>query len=186
MIPKSLEELKELHSLGLDGISIGIETGDDDVLLSMNKGNTAAQTVEQCKKLEAAEISYNIVYLTGLAGSGKGEKNALESAKVYNQIRPHSINVVALTIFPESDLYKEIQLDQYVVASELEKLFELKTFISYLDIPTIIFANTVSNTAPFTVQLPHDKEDIIKRLQKVIDSTDEGELLRYRNSIHHL
>lgn len=183
---KSLEELRELHFLGLDGISIGTETGDDDVLLFMNKGNTAAQIVEQCKKLEAAGISYNIVYLTGLAGSGKGEKNALESAKVYNQIRPNSINVVALTVFPESALYKEIQLGQYAVASELEKLFELKTFINNLDISTIIFANTISNAAPFTGQLPHNKEQIIKMLQKVIYNADERELKQYRISIRHL
>lgn len=186
LIPKSIEELKELHALGLDGISIGTETGDDDVLAFMGKGYTAAQIIEQCKKLETAEISYNIVYLTGLAGSGKGEKNALESAKVYNQIRPHSINVVALTIFPESALYKEIQLGNYVVEGELEKLFEIKTFISNLDIPVIVFANTISNAAPFTGQLPCDKEQIVSMLQKVINSSDEDELQRYRNSIRHL
>jgi len=186
LIPKSVEELKELHSLGLDGISIGTETGYDDVLAFMNKGNTAAQTIEQCKKLEAADISYNIVYLTGLAGSGKGEKNALESAMVYNQIKPHSINVVALTIFPESALYKEIQLGTYVAEGELEKLFELKAFISSLEIPTIVFANTISNAAPFTGEFPRDKEQIVSMLQKVIDSSDEKELQRYRNSIRHL
>lgn len=186
LVPKSIEQLKELHSLGLDAISIGTETGDDDVLFYMNKGNTVAQTIEQCKKLEAAEISYNIVYLTGLAGSGNGEKNALESAKAYNQIRPNSINIVALTVFPESELYKEIQSGTYIVEEELEKLFELKTFISNLEISTIVFANTISNAAPFTGKLPRDKKKIIKMLQKVINSTDEKELWRYRNSIRHL
>lgn len=186
LVPKSIEQLKELHSLGLDSISIGTETGDDDVLLYVNKGNTVAQTIEQCKKLEIAEISYNIVYLTGLAGSGNGEKNAFESAKAYNQIRPSSINIVALTVFPESELYKEIQSGTYIVEEELEKLYELKTFISNLEISTIVFANTISNVAPFTGQLPRDKKKIIEMLQKVINSTDESELQRYRNSIHHL
>lgn len=93
---------------------------------------------------------------------------------------------MALTVFPESTLYREIQLGNYVVEEELEKLFELKTFISNLEIPTIVFANTISNAAPFTGQLPRDKEQIVRMLQQVIDSTNEGELQRYRNSIRHL
>lgn len=57
LIPKSVEQLKELHSLGLDGISIGTETGDDDVLASMNKGNTAAQTIENAKNLKQRKLA---------------------------------------------------------------------------------------------------------------------------------
>ena len=37
-MPKSLEELKELRALGYDGITIGVETGDDESLTFMNKG----------------------------------------------------------------------------------------------------------------------------------------------------
>ena len=37
-MPKSLEELKELRVLGYDGITIGVETGDDESLTFMNKG----------------------------------------------------------------------------------------------------------------------------------------------------
>ena len=38
IMPKSLEELKELRVLGYDGITIGVETGDDESLTFMNKG----------------------------------------------------------------------------------------------------------------------------------------------------
>lgn len=183
---KSLEELRELHQLGLDGISIGTETGYDEVLRYMRKGNTAGDTIEQCQKLEQAEISYNIVYMNGLAGAGKGEINALESAKVYNQLRPNSINIVALTIFPESDLYQEIKNGTYEPSSELEKLHELYTFIEHLTTSTIIYANTISNLAPFVGELPKDREKILHMLQKTMIHTDEGLLEHYRNSIRHL
>lgn len=186
LIPKTVDELKELHALGLDGISIGTETGDDEVLTYMNKGNTSADTIEQCHKLEQAGISYNIVYLTGLAGAGKGEQNATASANIFNQLKPNSINIVALTIFPEADLYKDIEAGTYKVTGELEKLHELYRFISELKIPTIIYANTISNAAPFTGMLPHDREKILKTLQATIDSTDENDLRRYRQSIRHL
>lgn len=71
--PKTVEELKNLRHLGFDGISIGTESGDDNTLAVMNKGYTANDIIEQCKKLEEANIRYNLVYLTGLAGKGKGE-----------------------------------------------------------------------------------------------------------------
>jgi len=41
---------------------IGAESGDDDVLSMMNKGTTVADTLEQCKKLEAAGIKYSVFY----------------------------------------------------------------------------------------------------------------------------
>ena len=86
--PKTVEELKNLRHLGFDGISIGTESGDDNTLAAMNKGYTANDIIEQCKKLEDANIRYNLVYLTGLAGKGKGERNAINTANVFNQLHP--------------------------------------------------------------------------------------------------
>ena len=71
---KSVEELKNLRHLKFDSISIGTESGDDETLSRMNKGNTAADILEQCRKLEEANIRYNF----GLSdrACGKGERAA--------------------------------------------------------------------------------------------------------------
>ena len=183
---KTQEELNELHALGYDGIHFGTETGDDITLAYMNKGNTAADIVEQLHKLDKAGITYNVVFMNGLAGAGNSERHALESAKIFNQVNPASINIVALTIFPESELYQEVLAGTYKPAGELEKLLELKTFIENLTVTTRINANTISNTAPFVADLPKDKKAVIKSLQKAIDSTNEAELAVYRNSIRSL
>lgn len=183
---KAQEDMNELHALGYDAISFGTETGDDITLAYMNKGNTAADIVEQLQKLDEAGISYNIVFMNGLAGAGNSERHALESARIFNQTNPASINIVALTIFPESELYKDMRAGVYKPAGELEKLIELKTFIESLTIATRINANTVSNTAPFVADIPKDKESILKGLQKTIDRIDETELAAYRNSIRSL
>lgn len=86
--PKSVEELRNLRHLGFDSISIGTESGDDNTLAMMNKGYTANDIIESCKKLEEANIRYNFVYLTGLAGKNKGEQNAINTANVFNQLPP--------------------------------------------------------------------------------------------------
>jgi radical SAM superfamily enzyme YgiQ (UPF0313 family) len=114
---KSQEELNELRNIGYTGISIGTETGDDWTLAYMNKGYTASDIIEQLYKLDKAGIEYHLTYMNGLAGEGNGERHALESARIYNQTNPLSINVVGLTIFPQSELYREAKMGIYTPAS---------------------------------------------------------------------
>ena len=70
---------------------LATESGDDETLSRMNKGNTAVDILEQCRKLEEANIRYNLVYLTGLAGKGKGQQNAIYTAEIFNQLHPFTI-----------------------------------------------------------------------------------------------
>lgn len=183
---KTVEELKNLRHLGFDSISIGTESGDDDTLAVMNKGYTANDIIEQCKKLEEANIRYNLVYLTGLAGKGQGEQNAINSANVFNQLHPFTINFVSLTVFPESELYEEIQRGNFIEATEHERLLELRTFISKLCIETTLLGNTVSNTVPFIGMIPNDKARLLNELDLAIKNIGEGELRQYRDSIKSL
>lgn len=63
----------------------------------------------QCKRLEQAGIEYGFFYLTSISGKGNGEAGAKASARVFNQLHPFLIGPNMLTIYPESDLYQEIQ-----------------------------------------------------------------------------
>lgn len=99
---KTVPELKRMKELGLKGLYIGVESGDDEVLKAVNKGYTAADIVEGCQKLDEAGIDYQIIYLGGLAGAGKCEESARKSAKVFNQIHPFLINLTTVTVLPES------------------------------------------------------------------------------------
>ena len=168
--PKTVEELKNLRHLGFDSISIGTESGDDETLARMDKGYTANDILEQCKKLEEANIRYNFVYLTGLAGKNKGQQNAINTATVFNQLHPFTIN----------------QNGEYVEATEHERLLELKTFISNLNIETTLLGNTVSNTIPFVGMIPNDKVRILNELDLAIRQISEHELKQYRDSIKSL
>ena len=184
--PKSVRELKELRLLGYDGIIIGTETGDDEALAFMRKGYKAADIVRELHKLQEAGIGYHISYLNGLSGAGNGEQAARKTAAVYNTLQPLSISIVALTIFPESDLYEEIKNKTFIETREIEKLYEQKILIETLSIETMLYANTVSNTAPMSGRLPHDKERMLAVLQNAIDTLDEDTLRYYRNGIAHL
>ena len=79
---KTDAELTELAAAGYDGLTLGIETGDDDALAFMNKGYGARDIVEQCARLDAAGISYAFFYLVGIAGKGRGLASARRRAAV--------------------------------------------------------------------------------------------------------
>ncbi len=184
--PKTVEELRELRALGYDGITIGVETGDDEMLAFMNKGFQSKDTIEQCKKLEEANISYNFFYLTGISGAGRAEIGAKETAKVFNQLHPRIIESSMLTIYKNSELYEEIQKGNWREESEIEKLIELKILIENLKITTRIVTDGASNLIQVRGNLPKDKEKLMKHLQYQISNVDESVLREYRVNLRHL
>ena len=101
---KTDEELLELRKAGYDGLTIGIETGDDKALKFMNKGYEAQDIAAQCRRLDNAGIAYNFFYLTGISGKGKGEKGAMDTADICNQLHPQIIGANMLTIYPNAEL----------------------------------------------------------------------------------
>lgn len=182
---KTVEQLKELHHLGYDRITIGTESGDDTTLDYMRKGYKANDIIEQCRKLEAAGVEYNFSYLVGLAGKGNGIRNAFESARIFSQLHPFIVSIVSLTVFPESDLYQDIQDGLFIESSEIERLEEMKVFITNLkpDNEVTILANTVSNPVPITGILPRDRDSMLMSLQSIIDNVGEKDLRKYREGI---
>lgn len=184
--PKSGEELRALRGLGYDGLTIGVETGDGEALAFMNKGYGPEAIVEQARRLDEAGISYNFFYLTGISGAGRGEEGARRSAAIFNQTRPKMIGASMLTIFPESELWREIQRGSWAEAGELEKLAELKTLIEHLTIPTRIATDGASNLVQVRGELPGDREKLAGYLERLIAAADEEDLRAYRVGLRHL
>lgn len=183
---KTVDDLKELRALGYDGITFGVETGNDEALAFMNKGFRSSDTIEQAKKLEEAGISYNFFYLTGISGAGRGEYGGRETAKVFNQLHPQIIESSMLTIYETSELYQEIQKGNWKEESELEKLAELKALIENLTIRTRIVTDGASNLIQVRGNLPADKEKLVKYLDRLITTADESALREYRVNLRHL
>ena len=183
---KSDEELVSLHRAGYDGLTIGIETGDDEALKFMNKGYAAADIVKQCQRLDRAGIHYSFFYLVSISGAGRGEIGAKATADVCNQLHPTLIGVNMLTIYPESELYQEIQRGKWKEESEIEKYKEIRTLLENLEIPTQFAALGASNAFQFQGTLPEDKDTLAAALDKIIETVKEDDLREYRVNLRHL
>ena len=75
-VNKTDDDLILLRNAGYNGLTIGVETGDDNALAFMRKGYTSQDILTQCKRLEQAGIEYGFFYLTSISGKGKVEVGA--------------------------------------------------------------------------------------------------------------
>ena len=183
---KSDEELASLRQAGYDGLTIGIETGDDEALQFMNKGYAAADIVKQCRRLDRAGIHYSFFYLASISGAGRGEVGAKATADICNQLHPVRIGINMLTIYPESELYQEIQRGNWKEESETEKYKEIRALLEHLEIPAQFAALGASNAFLFQGTLPEDREALIAALNKIIETVKEDDLREYRVNLRHL
>lgn len=183
---KTVEQLQELRSLGMTKLTIGVESGDDEVLAKVKKGYTSKDIIEQCGKLDKAGMQYSIIYLGALAGAGKGEQNARESAKVFNQINPTHIGATSLTLLPGSEMYDDVQSGRFVEAGELERAMELLVLVEGLEVDTFFAANHVSNSVVVKGRIPEEKAEMAGVLRDFIDGYDENELRRRRDNLRSL
>ena len=90
-------------------------------------------------------MEYYFVYMTGLAGKGRGYWNAVNSAKLFSQLNPYFIFMDSLTLFPDTELYRMEREGKFTPAGEKERIEELQVFIKNLQIRTHLFANSSSN-----------------------------------------
>ncbi len=183
---KSDSDLTALAQGGYDSLTIGIETGDDEALRFMNKGYAAADIVEQCTRLDRAGIRYNFFYLVSISGAGRGKIGAKATAAVCNQLHPQLIGANMLTIYPDSELYQEIQRGNWREESEVEKYREIRTLIENLDISTQFAALGASNAFQLHGFLPEDRAALITAIDKIIDTVGEEKLQDYRKNLRHL
>lgn len=183
---KEVWQLKKLRAAGVNGLTIGTESGDGETLALANKGYTAADILEQCRKLDEAGIEYYLVYMTGLAGAGNGRRNARASTALFNQLSPRFISVDSLTLFPDTELYGMARRGEFCPASEKERLEELGEFIRGLRLRVHLFADTSTNYHPVTAWLPYERERVLGELRDVLENAEEAELLRWRKGIRRL
>ena len=181
--PKKVWQLRRLRGLGINGLSIGTETGDDAALRLANKGYTAKDIIDQCRKLDEAGIEYYFVYMTGLAGKGNGYRNAVNSARVFSKVHPRFISVDSLTLFENTELYTLAKQGKFIPAAERERIEELQIFIEHLHLKVHLFANSVTNFYPAAAYLPKEKERILNELQEILDTVREEEMQEYRQSL---
>ena len=183
---KSDADLAQWARLGVDDLTIGVETGYDPALAFMDKGHTAADELAQCHRLDEAGIRYSFFYLAGIAGAGRGEEAARASAAVFSQLNSVRVGILSMTLFPDSRLAEDVRAGRFRMAGERELLREIRMLVAELACKTLVSTAHVSDAVHVEGVLPHDRAPMLARLDRAIAELDEGALSRYRRSVRSL
>lgn len=163
---KSLEDLKRLRELNFNELHIGIESGYDPALKTMNKGYTIDEADQIISRLVEAGFNWDAIILQGIAGKGMGSINAKETAKFLNKYPPYMISLMSLDITKGSALDAIHARGEFEMASELEMLEEEKELLNLLEFEDCFFFGGHNyNLAPINENL--------KNKDKIIDYIDE-------------
>jgi len=181
---KSDEELAELAARGVNDLAIGAESGHDETLAFMQKGQTANDLVEQARRLHEAGIDFTFFYLAGLAGLGKGEANALASADTFSKAHPKTILIVTLTPTKTWPLAEDIAAGKWAPETEIETAREIRTFIANLDCDAQIICSHDSDVIRFDGKLPADKDKMLALMDHMIPKINEKAARMMREMIH--
>jgi radical SAM superfamily enzyme YgiQ (UPF0313 family) len=162
LLAKSAAELVSLREAGLSLFYLGLESGDDAVLKSVNKGVTAEQMVEATLKGHAAGLRSSVMVLLGLGGEAGSSDHARHSAAALNRMQPHHLSCLTWMPVPEAPLHRRMERGEFSLPGDEGVLRELEELLLHLDLRDTVFrANHASNPLPLAGRLNRDREPLL-------------------------
>jgi radical SAM superfamily enzyme YgiQ (UPF0313 family) len=169
LLKKSVDDLKELQELGLNMLYVGCESGDDEVLAAVSKGETYESQKEALLKIKQAGIKASVMILNGLGGPKLSEQHAVNSAKLMNECQPEFLSTLVVS-FPlgEERLKKGFNGDWSLI-DQTALFLELKHFISNLELENTVFrSDHASNYLPLKGNLGADKAAMLAQIDQAL------------------
>jgi radical SAM superfamily enzyme YgiQ (UPF0313 family) len=177
---KSLDDLKELRAAGLTRLHMGLESGDDDVLVYVDKGVTAEEQITGGKKAKEAGFELSEYVMPDLGGRGMSDQHARNTARVLNEIDPDFIRMRPFVVGPAQPLYEDYQSGALELSSPHERLQELRTLIQNLDVTGRVcfdhamnawYQDTTRRRTLFTqdyngYKFPEEKEELLELIEE--------------------
>jgi len=174
---KTTEELRALKDAGLKLLYIGIETGDDELLKLIDKGETYESTVKNLLKAKEAGIKSSVMIVNGLGGKKYSVQHAINSARVVNEIQPDYLSTLVLSFPIGVEHFKKRFNGEFEEMSPIELLKELFLFISETNLDNVIFrSDHASNYLSLKGILSRDKDKMLNEINFAINNAHKGVL----------
>ena len=177
ILSKTNEELLILAEKGLRLLYVGIETGDDELLERINKGETFNSTSDALIKARKAGMKLSVMILNGLGGKKYTEQHAINSAKVVNAIQPEYLSTLVLSFPYGVDHFKNRFDGEFEELNRAEQIVEKGNFIKNLHIENTIFrSDHASNYLVLKGILNRDKAELLSRISHVLQDPAHANL----------
>ncbi|HRL77265.1 MAG TPA: radical SAM protein [Candidatus Accumulibacter phosphatis] len=165
---KSTDELRELAAAGLSIAYVGAESGDDEVLERVHKGETFASTVDALERLGQAGITRSVMILNGLAGPQLSLRHAENSARLANTTQPEYLATLVVS-FPLGEERFRSAFPDWRPLSQRELFVEMERFLERLELQRTVFrSDHASNWLALRGTLDADKPRLLRQLRQAI------------------
>lgn len=129
----SPDDFKRIADAGLNRIHSGYESGSDTVLKLIGKGATQEQEIIGGRKVKDAGIELSMYFMPGVGGKALTEENAIETAKVINEVNPDFVRLRTFVLRTGSPMNELRTSDNYVECTDIEKLMEIREMLAHVD-----------------------------------------------------
>jgi radical SAM superfamily enzyme YgiQ (UPF0313 family) len=173
---KSQTEIDELKAAGLSMVYVGAESGDDQVLAAVNKGETFETTCDALEKLGKAGITRSVMILNGLGGKVYSKQHAENSARLANATQPEYLATLVVS-FPKGEQRFRDGFPEWEPLSQPELFVEMQQLLSGLELKRTVFrSDHASNWLILKGTLGTDKERLLAQVAQAINAPDNAKL----------
>ncbi|OHC29846.1 MAG: radical SAM protein [Pseudomonadales bacterium RIFCSPHIGHO2_02_FULL_60_43] len=173
---KSVDELKELADAGLRMAYVGCESGDDEVLARVNKGETYESSLSALDKLGQAGITRSVMILNGLGGTSLSEQHADNSARLMNESQPEFLSTLVVS-FPTGEARFREGFADFRSLGQQQLFVEVERLLQRLELRDTVFrSDHASNYLVLKGTLGADKQRLLAQVRQAIEQPQQARL----------
>ncbi|MGE8362044.1 radical SAM protein [Pseudomonas sp.] len=173
---KSVEELKALADAGLKMAYVGCESGDDEVLARVSKGETYDSSLSALDKLGQAGISRSVMILNGLGGTALSAQHADNSARLMNAAQPEFLSTLVVS-FPQGEARFRQEFDGFQALEQQGLFAEVERLLAGLELHDTVFrSDHASNYLVLKGTLGADKARLLAQVREAIERPQQAGL----------
>lgn len=168
---KSVEELAELREAGLAIMYVGMESGDDEVLRRVNKGETWESTRSALVKIREAGLTSSVMVLNGLGGEVLSRQHAINTALLCNETQPDYLSTLVVSFPQGEERFRAGFGDDFVPLSQQGLFEEIRLFLEHLELEKTVFrSDHASNYLVLKGILGRDKPKLLDQVNLAISN----------------
>lgn len=173
---KSVDELRQLREAGLQMLYVGAESGDDEVLQRVNKGETFESTAEALLKAREAGLQTSVMILNGLGGRSLSEQHAANSARLMNLTQPDFLSTLVVS-FPHGLERYQARFPDFQPLDQAGLFREIEMFLSALELNNTVFrSDHASNYLVLKGILGADQPRLLAQVRQAIEQPEHAGL----------
>lgn len=168
---KTVEDLKQLKEAGLKILYVGMESGDDEVLQRINKGETWESTRSALLKIREAGLTSSVMVLNGLGGETLSRQHAINTATLCNETQPDYLSTLVVSFPQGEERFREGFGEDFIPLSQQGLFEEIRIFMEHLELERTVFrSDHASNYLVLKGNLGRDKQKLLDQVNLAITS----------------